>query len=210
MQRALQAYRALVVHDRARIERVREELERYEKELELAGLRNPSLPSEYRPSLVIRYALREGLSLLLGLPLAMVGVLLHWLPYQLAGWSVRLLRPEPDVEATYKILAALVLYPVIWIAEAWAAWYVAGPVGLATVVVLLLPLGVFALTWRERLGRVGREARGFLHFLGRPDLYQRLLARRRALRVELDELARTAFDAADASRPANPDTAMPG
>ena len=155
---------------------------------------------------MIRYALREGLSLLAGLPLALVGLVLHWLPYKLTGWIARLFRPEPDLEATVKILTALVLYPVVWGTEAVIAWRLAGPAGLAAVLILLLPSGVFALTWRERLARVGRETRGLLRFLARRDLHQRLLDRRRALRIELDELARAAFGTEEAPPPASPAT----
>jgi 1-acyl-sn-glycerol-3-phosphate acyltransferase len=204
MQRALQAYRVLRVRDPARVERLREALERYEKELELVGLQSPALPSTYPPALVIRYALREGLSLIIGLPLAMAGLVLHWLPYRLTGWVVRLLRPQADLEATTKVLAALVLYPAVWAVEAWAARRLAGPLGLGLVLALLLPAGLFALTWRERLARVGRDTRGLLRFVWRRDLHERLLGRRRELRAELDELGRAAFDADDPPQAANP------
>jgi hypothetical protein len=209
LQRALQAYRVLRERDPARVERIREELERYEKELELAGLPGPDLPSAYPPGLVARYVVREGVSLLLGLPLAIAGLVLHWLPYQITGWAVRLLRPPADVEATTKVLAALVLYPALWTAEAWVAHHVAGAKGLALVLILLLPTGLSALTWRERLGRVGRDARSLLRFLWRPDLHQELLLRRRELHAELDELGRAAFGPDEGPVPVGPDPARP-
>jgi hypothetical protein len=192
------------------VERIREGLERYEKELELAGLQSPALPSAYPPALVLRYAVREGLSLVVGLPLALAGLALHWLPYRLTGWAVRLLRPQPDVEATTKVLAALVLYPAVWIAEAWTARRLAGTVGLALVLLVMLPSGLFALTWRERLERVGRDTRGLLRFLWRPDLHAWLLTRRRELHAELDELARAAFPRDDGQHPAVTNPASPG
>jgi hypothetical protein len=48
---------------------------------------------------------------------------------------------------------------------------------------------LLALAWRERLGRVVRQARAFFRFLADRDLHRRLLAERRALVGELRELA---------------------
>jgi hypothetical protein len=54
---------------------------------------------------------------------------------------------------------------------------------------LLVPAGLLALIWRERLGRVIRQARAFFWFLADRDLHRRLLAERGALVSELRELA---------------------
>lgn len=87
------------------------------------------------------------------------------------------------------------LYPLCWLAEGWSAWWVGGRWALGLFVTSLLPAGFFALTWGERLGRVRREARGFLQFLLRRDLHACLLERRRVLMAELGELARRVPDA---------------
>src|SRR5439155_19339957 len=144
----------------------------------------------YPASLVVRYALREGLSLLLGLPLALWGIAVHGIPYRLTAVVVGWLRPTPDVEATDKLAVAVVLYPLCWIAEGWLAWRLGGGVWVATLAVSLAPAGFFAIAWRERWDRVRREARAFLQFLLDRDLRRHLLARRRALAEELTALAR--------------------
>jgi len=54
----------------------------------------------------------------------------------------------------------------------------------------LIPTGFFALTWRERLRRFAREARGFCLFVLNRDLRRRLAARHRAITEELAALAR--------------------
>ena len=70
------------------------------------------------------------------LPLAAIGILLNWLPYQLPGWVARALTRTPDEPATYKILTALLAFPAVWIAEAVAAAMAAGPwAGVAMAVV---------------------------------------------------------------------------
>jgi hypothetical protein len=54
---------------------------------------------------------------------------------------------------------------------------------------LLVPSGLLALVWRERLGRVTRQARAFFSFLTDRGLHRRLLDERRGLVAELRELA---------------------
>jgi 1-acyl-sn-glycerol-3-phosphate acyltransferase len=187
---AIRGYRYLLTREPARIEALMRATERYAKDLELAGLTDRQLAQTYPAAVVWRYAWREGLSLLGGLPLGLWGVLSHALPYQLTRAAVRLARPDPDVEATYKIVAGVVLYPLGWLLEGWIAWRLGGGWLLALFSLALLPAGFLALTWWERLSRVGREVRGFFRFLVDRDFQRRLLARRHALMEELTALAR--------------------
>ena len=63
----------------------------------------------YPASLVVRYAAREGLPLLLGLPLALWGIVNHVLPFAVTSLLVCLARPEPDAVATYKLSGSLLV-----------------------------------------------------------------------------------------------------
>lgn len=189
MRGALRVYRYLEAREPARIEAVIHAAEGYAKDLDAAGLNEGQLAPSYPAAVAWRYALREGFALLLGLPLAAWGLANHVAPYQLTRVAARLLRPEPDVEATDKLLAGLVLYPLCWIGEGWLAWRLGGAALLVLFVASLAPTGFFALTWWERWARVRRDARGFLHFLTRRDLSARLADRRRGLMQELRALA---------------------
>ncbi len=189
MQAALRAYRHHLARDPARVEALAQAVERFANDLESIGLGEPALPRRYPPRVVARYALREGLSLGLGLPLAAWGLVAHGLPYQLTRLAVRLMRPEADTEATYKLMAGIVLYPTCWLAEGWLAWRLGGGVAVALFLASFLPTGFFALAWWERLQRARRETRGFFQFLRRRDLHGRLLERRGDLVAELRALA---------------------
>jgi len=190
LQGSARAYRYLMSRDPARVERLRREVERYAADLEMGGLAGRELARTYPPGVVWRYALREGLSLLVGLPLALWGIANHAIPYQLTALAARVARPSFDTEATFKLVAGLVLYPLCWIGEGWLAWRLGGASWLTVFLVSLGPTAFFALTWRVRLDRVRRDTRGFLGFLRDRDLFRRLLARRRALMEELRALAR--------------------
>jgi 1-acyl-sn-glycerol-3-phosphate acyltransferase len=189
VRRATRAYRYLREHAPDETLRFRADVERYAKDLELAGISVRQVAQSYAASVAWRYTVRETLSLILGLPLALLGIALHIAPYQLTALAVRILRPDADVEATYKIFAAVVLYPLAWAWEAWLAGRVAGVVGVVVLLVALVPAGFFALTWRDRLSRFTREVRAFLGFLADRDLRRRLATRRRLLVIELERLA---------------------
>lgn len=188
-QRVLRAYRYLRTVNAARVEQFRREVERYAKDRELAGLSERHLSRPIRAGRAWRYAAREGFSLLIGLPFAVVGGLLHAVPYKTTALAVRAAGPDADERATYSIAAAMVIFPLAWAAEAWLVRHVLGSAWLALFLAVLVPSAFFALTWRERLQRVRREAHALLRLLGQGDLAERFVRRRRALLDEMEALA---------------------
>ena len=189
-RRAARAHAHLALTEPARTAALRSRLERYVKDLELAGLTNRDLTQGYGASTVLRYGLREGLALLFGLPLGLWGLVNHVVPYQATALVVRALKPEPDVLATYKVLVGILVFPVCWALEGWTAWRLGGGPLLVLFLVSLLPTAFFALSWTERLERLRRETRGLLAVLLDRDLRRHLLARRRAIMEEFQELLR--------------------
>jgi glycerol-3-phosphate O-acyltransferase/dihydroxyacetone phosphate acyltransferase len=196
LTRASRAYRYLAAREPARVESLMREVESYARDLDRLGLTGSDLGRPPTWGAVARYVARESAALLVGLPLAVAGLVSHGAPYRLTGLVVGALRPSPDAEATYKLSAALVLYPVSWGLEAGLAWWLGGPWAALLFLTSLAPTGVLALTWWERLDRVRREARGFLRFLWHRDLREHLRARRRALAERLAALARAVPDSA--------------
>ena len=190
MRGAMRAYRHLREREPHRVLRFRAEVERYLGDLGLAGLSDRVLTRRYEAGPVTRYVLHEGASLLLALPLAACGIASHFLPYRLAALVVGRLRPEPDEEATYKIITSVILYPVCWLAEGYLVWRLGGPWLLGLFVALLAPGGFFAIAWRDRVRRVGRDTLGFLRLVLDRDLRRRLAERRTVLLDELESLTR--------------------
>jgi len=189
-QRAARANEYLAAFEPARLSALRERLERYVGELEGTGLTDRDLSQGYQLRAVLRYALRQGLALVLGLPLALWGLVNHILPYGLTAVTVRALNPEADVESTYKVAVGLVVYPLCWLLEGWVIWRLGGGALLAVFVLSLLPTGFFALSWTQRLDRVRRDTRGLLTVLMDRDLRSHFLERRRAIMAEFQELLR--------------------
>jgi 1-acyl-sn-glycerol-3-phosphate acyltransferase len=189
----MRAARRLDERAPARIAEFRRRLERYRARLSESGLSDAELGQAYTAAIVVRWTLANALKLGVTLPLALWGVAAHALPYWLTRIAVAAMRRTDEEEATDKMAAGLVLYPLCWAVEAWAVQRVAGGAALAVFLLLLGPSGLIALAWRERLGRVARQARAFARFVVDRRLHDDLLAERRALVREamaLAELAR--------------------
>jgi len=192
LKRAMRLYRSLLERAPDRVAAFRRELEDFNAQLEQAGLAAVHLSRAYSFGVVSRFAVSEGLSLVLGAPLALCGIVLHVVPYQLTAAAVRLLPHTDEEEATDKIAAGLVLYPLAWLAEACAVFALWGGLVLVLFLAALFPTGFFALAWRDRLERVVGEARAFARFLRDRNLPRRLRQRRQALAADLMALVRLA------------------
>ncbi len=191
MRQAMRAYRWLRAHDPARVAGFRRRVERYAKMLEATGLA-PDRPVPVSSTAAAwRQAAGEAVALLLGLPLAAIGIALHGVPYGLTRVAVSALPHEPDEEATYGVAAAVVFYPLCWALEAWLAWRLGGGPALAALLAALLPSGFFALGWRDRLESLRSDARVLLRLVRDPRLGPRLGTQRRALLDEMTALARS-------------------
>ena len=185
-----------------RVSALRRRLEEYRARLDEVGVTSEQLGRPYTAGLVGRYVVENFLWLALGLPLALWGMVCHFVPYWLTAVAARLIPSTEEEEATDKIAAGVVLYPLCWIVEGWLVWRLAGAAALAAFALVLVPAGLLALAWWERLDRVGRQARAFLRFLGERDLHQSLMRERRALVEEVRGLA--ARVPAAASAPGGP------
>jgi 1-acyl-sn-glycerol-3-phosphate acyltransferase len=200
LQRAMRGYRALRQSEPERVEAFRGELERFAADAERAGLAAERLSRSYSAAAVARFAAGEGLSLLLAAPLALAGLLLHGIPYRLTAFAVTKSPHTDEEEAADKIAAGLVLYPVCWAAEGWAALALGGRTGLVLFLLAVPVTAFFALAWFERFDRVTKEAAAFGRFLGDREVPARLRERRRVLGEELRELARHVEERQEESR----------
>jgi 1-acyl-sn-glycerol-3-phosphate acyltransferase len=188
-QRVMQAGRYLAAREPHRVAALRRRIELYRSHLDEVGLASEQLGQPYTVKLVVTYVVTNALWLALGLPLACWGIVSHAAPYWLTGRIVRRLGRTSEEEATDKMAVGLVIYPVLWIVEGWLVRRLGGSGLLVVFALLIVPSGLLALVWRERLGRVTRQARAFLSFLTDRGLHRRLLDERRALVAELRELA---------------------
>jgi hypothetical protein len=189
LRQAAHAYRQLLHRAPERLTRHVRRLQSFAADLESAGLTLAGLAQQRSAARAWRFALRQAFALLVGAPLALCGFLIHAVPYALVGLAVAWIPHTGEEEATDKIAAGFVLYPLCWCLEGWLAWRYGGGVALAAFIALLAPAGFVALSWRERLARVEREIRGLARRVREPGLLARLRGEREDLLRELKDLA---------------------
>src|SRR5262249_60435884 len=90
----------------------------------------------------------------------------------------------------FKMVASVILQPVCWLAEGYLVWRLGGPWLLGLFAALLAPGGFFAIAWRDRVRRVGRDTLGFLRLVLDQDLRRRLAGGRSMLLGDLEALTR--------------------
>ncbi|HEX8352144.1 MAG TPA: lysophospholipid acyltransferase family protein, partial [Pyrinomonadaceae bacterium] len=167
-RRFVEAYAFHRQHSPARLEELEGRISRYEEELRQAGLEDPR---QLSPSTVSEYArvwkllARVALFLLL-LPAALAGAALHYPAYKLAGaLAKRLAREYDDVLSTFKIAAALLLFPLTWGVLAFVLYGAAGWRGVLAAFAGAPFAGVVALRTREEFDRFVAGTRATLFFI---------------------------------------------
>jgi len=182
---------------------LRERLERHAAALAAAGLDPKELaPRSYGWIRVIAYTVKSALFLIIGLPVALVGMVVHYPAYRVVGWvATGMTKEKEDALATVKLLSAALLFPLTWGAIAFAVWLWRGPWAAALVAPALPLTGYVALQFAERLDRVIGATRALSIFLFRRRAFLRLTAERRAIREEILALGRE-VDAVGGSLPA--------
>lgn len=163
-----EGYEDLLAQAPARVHSVSERVADYDRQLDLYGLDDEQVATSYPARQVVGFVVESLALILLRLPLGALGTLLNFLPYRAVGRFAKWKSPSPDVDATYKVLASLVFFPLMWLAWSAGAFFAAKSTGLhaglwAAIVLLLGPFtGYFALRLHQRRDLFWRQARAFL------------------------------------------------
>ena len=114
-QRFLEGYVLLRTRSPRRIAAVEARVNRFESELNQAGLDPLDLSLPKTATQTITRLVLQILTCVLLAPFALIGAVLHYPAYRLAGYLARTFsRGEADVVSTFKIIAALLLFPLTW------------------------------------------------------------------------------------------------
>ena len=187
-RRFVEAYAFHRRHSPERLEVLEKRLRQYEEELTQAGIEDPrqlsaATVSEYARA---RTILSRLLLFALLTPAAAAGTLIHYPAYTLAGTlATRLSRDGDDVLSTFKIAAALLLFPLTWAALAVALYLLAGWWGVLGALLCAPLAGYVALRTREEFDRFVAGSRAALFFLRERSFFRRLLEERRLIRREI-------------------------
>ena len=161
----------------------------FQRRLAVTRAEAADLGIRYRPWTVLRFVLRNLVALVLGLPLAAVGVAVFAVPVLGTRLALRLAGTEPDMVATVKLLTALVLGPVYVAALAVAVGLWLGVAWGVTLAAAALPLALFTRRFVARRAEAIRDARLFFVLGNRSARKRKLLAEARALAARVTALA---------------------
>lgn len=191
-QRFLQGYVFYRKHAPRRIDSIEARISRFEQELKQARLDASDLSLPPTAAHTVVSVLGQILSCLLLAPFAVAGSVLHYPAYSLAGYLSRRLGREQDVLSTFKIISAMLLFPLTWIVVALALWKLVGwPAALISLAVLPLS-GYAAVRFFEEIDRFYGSFAALALFTIRRRLFVRLLAERAAIRREIIALGEDA------------------
>ena len=159
------------------------------RRLRRLGLRPTNLGTDVRLQASIPWAARRFY--LVGIPalvLAVAGVLLFVVPYQLTDIVTRVARPPEDKRSTAKLIVGIVFYTLWILLLAGAGAWIWGPaVGVGALVAIPL-VGLAGLGIRERWGGAWGDVRRFFLLRSRKELVQSLRERQKQLAVRLKAL----------------------
>lgn len=193
-QRFIEGFAELRERFPARTGKAAEAVAAYDRLLETAGFTDEQVAARYPLPTVLRSLVRLLIKLLFGLPLALAGTVLNWVPYRLAGFIGRKVGTEPDIVSTYKLFPSLVLFPLTWAVTAGLAGWWWGP-WAALAGLFAAPLcGWVALRFHDRRASLQRGVRAYWLLATRHRLAEELRRRRKLAYDEitaLAELART-------------------
>lgn len=171
-----------------RIARIEQRAERYDGMLTALALRDDQVTARYPVEHVMAYVTDRMTVLIPGLPFAIIGTLLNYLPYRIPGIVGHCVKQYGDLPATYKILTGLLLFPLTWALWAWAGAAWAGFTGGLAMAVIAPVTGWIALLFHERNGSLWREVGAFWTLRRNPERAEELHALREEIRVEVEAL----------------------
>lgn len=197
-QRFVKAYNVLQERAPERLRRLEVRMARFEEELRQAGVDPDELSPPKSTAAVFRQVLKRSALFLLMLGPAVLGTTVHYPAYQLGGYlATTLSRDSDDVISTIKIISAMLLFPLTWLALALLSYSLFGWLP-ALLSLLLLPVcGYLAIRFFEELDQSLGGLRALAFFLVRRRYFVRLLAERRAIRNEILSLGKEILVAAE-------------
>jgi hypothetical protein len=185
-QRLLQGYALLRTRSPKRIAAVEARVNRFESELNQAGIDPFDLSLPKSAGQTIIWLIVQLLSCAFLAPFALIGAFVHYPAYRLAGYLARTLsRGEQDVVSTFKIIAALLFFPLTWLVLALISWKFGGLLA-AVASLLIVPLcGYVAIRFAEEIDRFSGGFQALMLFVLRRRSFLRLRAERAAIRREI-------------------------
>jgi glycerol-3-phosphate O-acyltransferase/dihydroxyacetone phosphate acyltransferase len=179
-------------HAPRRIDNIEARIARFEAELKHVRLDPDDLSLPPTAAHSIFDLLGQIAVCLLLTPIAIVGTLVHYPAYRLAGYLSRRLGREQDVLSTFKIISAMLLFPLTWLVIGIISWELRGGLTAVAAVILVSLCGYGAVRYFEEIDRFYGSFAALAVFVLKRRFFVRMLAERAAIRQEIIALGEDA------------------
>lgn len=190
-QRFIKAYMVLQQTQPERLRRLEVKMIRFEEELSQAGVDPDELAAPPSKLDVFGRIVKRSLMFLIMLGPAVLGSVVHYPAYRLGGYLARKLsKNSDDVVSTVKIISAMLLFPLTWIAISLVLYVAVGWLSAVAALVVIPICGYVAVIFHEELDQSLGGLRVLMFFLMRRRFFVRLLAERKSIKNEIIALGR--------------------
>jgi 1-acyl-sn-glycerol-3-phosphate acyltransferase len=188
-QRFLAGYAFYRAHAPKQLDALEARIARFEYELAQAGIDPADLSLPPTAAHTIVSLLAQITTCVVSLPFALFGALVHYPAYRFAGFlSRRLARRDQDVLSTFKIISAMLFFPLTWVVVGLVSWQLWGWFWGVVALIVTPACGYIAVRFFEELDRFFGSFVALALFVTRRRSFVRLLAERAAIRREILEL----------------------
>ena len=165
---------------RTEVRRLLATFEAYERDLELLGLSDAQVAAKYGQGNLRGAVLWSVLKVVVALPLAAIGVVVHVVPYQIIKQLAK--RPANEgMKATVKLLGCFALFTVVYVALGIVVGRAAGPWAGLLVAVAAPLCGYVTVRMAERVKRIGGLVEGYRTVKDRKVMLATVFAHRTAV-----------------------------
>ena len=185
-QRFLAGYAFYRSHSPRRIDAIEARIVRFESEMKQAGIDPADLSLPPTAAHTIFKLLAQVVTCALLAPLALIGTIVHYPAYRFAGYlSKRFAHHEQDVISTFKIISAMLFFPLTWIVLAIVSGRLAGWMAALAALIVTPLCGYVAVRFFEEIDRFFGSFIALALFVTRRRSFVRLLAERAAIHREI-------------------------
>lgn len=190
LQRLIDAQRILRIYEPDKVRSLVVQLRGFERLCKCCGIRDYHLTIKYKPLLVTLYVLRLVTILLIGLPVALWGLINCFIPYQLTRIVARKIAKGPDQYDTASVSFGMFFFSIFWSTQAYVVYLYFGTTVSLFYFASIILSAPFALKLRKEYHIILDNVKIFFLFMRKKQLRQHLESKRKEIEVELAKLLR--------------------
>ncbi len=192
LQRIINAQTVLQQHAPEQLRALTSRLRFFERLCNTFGIRSYHLDIEYSPAVVLRFISKALVTLLVVLPIALIGAINGLIPYYLSGQFTKRFAKGADQIDTARILFSLFFFGLFWTLQCAWIYFRFGLDVMLVAVIVIASSSMITVHFRNMFSTIWRNVKVFLIFARKRQLKQYITHKRDELVAEVASLVRLA------------------